>query len=121
MNAHVAEALGHLRRAIELLSMANEPVPIAGLTVRQNDVLHMVVRGMSNKEIAAGLALSEGTIKVHVAAVFRSLGVNSRAAAAAAGARSIKSGSVRGSGSDSLGLGGNSRADLSPARPDLLR
>jgi DNA-binding NarL/FixJ family response regulator len=59
------------------------------LTPRQQDVLHLIVRGDSNKEIARALNLGEGTVKVHVAALFRNLGVNSRAAAAAAGARLI--------------------------------
>jgi DNA-binding NarL/FixJ family response regulator len=67
-------------------------VPEAGLhalTPRQQDVLHLIVRGESNKQIARALNLGEGTVKVHVAALFRNLGVNSRAAAAAAGARLI--------------------------------
>jgi hypothetical protein len=39
---------------------------------------------MSNKEIARDLDLAVGTVKVHVAGLFRSLGVKNRAAAAAA-------------------------------------
>jgi DNA-binding NarL/FixJ family response regulator len=58
-----------------------------GLTPRQRDVLQLLVRGHSNKEIARLLGLSEGTVKVHMAAVFRRLGVASRSAAAVAGAR----------------------------------
>jgi DNA-binding NarL/FixJ family response regulator len=42
---------------------------------------------MSNKEIARDLKLGEGTVKIHMAALFRNLGVKSRAGAAAAGAR----------------------------------
>jgi DNA-binding CsgD family transcriptional regulator len=57
------------------------------LTPRQQDVLNLIVGGKSNKEIARALNLCEGTVKVHVAALFRNLGVNRRAAAAAAGAR----------------------------------
>jgi DNA-binding NarL/FixJ family response regulator len=48
------------------------------------------VRGLSNKEIARELSLGEGTVKVHVAALFRVLGVTSRSAAAAEGARRLK-------------------------------
>jgi regulatory LuxR family protein len=44
--------------------------------------------GMSNKEIARDLDLGVGTVKIHVAGLFRSLGVKNRAAAAAAGMRS---------------------------------
>ena len=55
------------------------------LTPRQQEVLELVVRGKSNKEIARTLKLGEGTVKVHMAGLFRALGVNSRAAAAVAG------------------------------------
>lgn len=57
------------------------------LTPRQSEVLHLVVAGKSNKEIARHLNLAEGTIKVHMSALFRGLGVTSRSAAAALGAR----------------------------------
>lgn len=58
----------------------------ATLTPRQRDVLTLVVKGKSNKEIARQLGLGEGTVKVHLAALFRALGVRSRSAAAAKGA-----------------------------------
>jgi DNA-binding CsgD family transcriptional regulator len=57
------------------------------LSVRQRDVLRLLVRGMSNKEIARALKLGEGTVKIHVAALFRKFGVRGRAAVAAEGAR----------------------------------
>jgi DNA-binding NarL/FixJ family response regulator len=50
-------------------------------------VIELLVEGKSNKEIARALALGEGTVKIHIAALFRCLGVTSRAAAAVAGAR----------------------------------
>jgi DNA-binding NarL/FixJ family response regulator len=61
-----------------------------GITKRQQDVLELIVRGLSNKEIARELNLGEGTVKVHVAALFRTLGVTTRSAAAAEGARRLK-------------------------------
>jgi len=57
------------------------------LSVRQRDVLSLIVRGMSNKQIARALKLGEGTVKIHVAALFRKLGIHGRAAAAVEGAR----------------------------------
>lgn len=51
------------------------------LTRRQIDVLKALLEGLSNKEIAERLGLSEGTVKVHMAALFRRLGVTSRTAA----------------------------------------
>ena len=55
------------------------------LSPRQHDVLKLIVRGLSNKEIARALNLAEGTVKIHVAALLRKLGVHRRAAAAIAG------------------------------------
>ncbi len=48
------------------------------LTPRQTDVLALLLRGLSNKLIARELNLSVETVKDHVAAVLRALGVNSR-------------------------------------------
>jgi DNA-binding NarL/FixJ family response regulator len=59
------------------------------LTQRQREVLGLVVRGKSNKEIARALNIGEGTVKVHMAGLFRALGVNTRAAAAVAGTQMI--------------------------------
>ncbi len=57
------------------------------LTPRQREVLLLLVEGLSNKEIARKLRLGEGTVKIHMAALFRSLRVRNRQEAAAAGAR----------------------------------
>jgi DNA-binding NarL/FixJ family response regulator len=47
--------------------------------------MKLIVRGLSNKEIARTLDLAEGTVKIHVAALLRKLGVQRRAAVAVAG------------------------------------
>ncbi|MFZ4552571.1 MAG: response regulator [Aquabacterium sp.] len=49
-----------------------------GLTPRQTDVLNLLLKGQPNKLIARELGLSVETVKDHVAAVLRALGVNSR-------------------------------------------
>jgi DNA-binding NarL/FixJ family response regulator len=66
-----------------LLSGANKNLSPSefGLTERQGEVLVMMLKGYSNREIANQLKLSEGTVKIHVAAIFKSLGVTSRAQA----------------------------------------
>jgi DNA-binding NarL/FixJ family response regulator len=64
-----------------------ESESVSPLTPRQQDVLDLLVQGKTNKEIAIALHLGEGTVKIHMAAIFRYFGVNNRAAAAVAGAR----------------------------------
>jgi len=58
-----------------------------GLTDRQAQVLALMVRGLSNREIADQLGLSEGTVKIHATAVFKTLDVSSRTQALVAVAR----------------------------------
>jgi predicted ATPase/DNA-binding CsgD family transcriptional regulator/DNA-binding XRE family transcriptional regulator len=53
-----------------------------GLTVRQVDVLRLLADGLSNKQIAAELCLSPGTIERHLATVYRKLGLGGRVEAA---------------------------------------
>ncbi|MEL4015181.1 nitrate/nitrite response regulator protein NarP [Dryocola sp. LX212] len=55
--------------------------PFAALTERELDVLQEVARGLSNKQIAAGLHISEETVKVHIRNLLRKLQVRSRVAA----------------------------------------
>lgn len=55
------------------------------LTERQIEVLRMLSHGLANKTIAARLALSEKTVKIHISAVFRTLNVVNRTQAAAVG------------------------------------
>lgn len=51
---------------------------LGGLTQRQREVLDCLRAGKSNKQIAYELGLSEGTVKIHVTAIFKSLGVRNR-------------------------------------------
>ena len=54
------------------------------LTQRESDILSLLSEGRSNREIAGTLFLSEKTVKAHLAAVFRKLGVTNRTQAAMA-------------------------------------
>ena len=62
---------------------------VQDLTPRQRQVLRHIVQGKSNKEIAKLMFLREGTVKVHVAALLRTLGVPNRSRAAAIGSHRI--------------------------------
>jgi DNA-binding NarL/FixJ family response regulator len=57
------------------------------LTARQWDVLRLLAQGKSNKLIARELGITEGTVKVHLLAVFRALDVRNRTAAVVAAGR----------------------------------
>ena len=54
----------------------------ASLTAREKDVLRAVARGLSNKQIATDLQMSERTVQTHLTHVFSKLGVSSRTEAA---------------------------------------
>jgi DNA-binding NarL/FixJ family response regulator len=52
------------------------------LTARQIEVLQMIVEGKANKLIASDLGLAESTVKMHISAIFKTLGVTNRTQAA---------------------------------------
>ncbi len=66
---------------------APAPASAEGLTARQREVLWLMADGKSNKVIALRLALSENTVRNHVAAILERLGVENRTEAAAAARR----------------------------------
>lgn len=49
-----------------------------GITPRELEILHLIARGMSTREIAAALFVSENTVKTHASRLFSKLGVNRR-------------------------------------------
>jgi DNA-binding NarL/FixJ family response regulator len=53
----------------------------AGLTEREVDVLRLVARGLSNKEIARDLVISPKTVGTHIEHIYAKLGFSSRARA----------------------------------------
>ena len=56
--------------------------PFADLTPRELEILERVADGLSNKMIARALSITDGTVKLHVKAILRKLGVRSRVEAA---------------------------------------
>lgn len=57
------------------------------LTAREHDVLALVADGLSNRDIAARLAISDHTVKFHLASIFGKLGVSTRTEAVQRGLR----------------------------------
>jgi DNA-binding NarL/FixJ family response regulator len=64
--------------AARLVSRLRTPVPEAGLTPREVEVLGAVARGLSNAEIGRELFIGEATVKTHLLRVFAKLGVDDR-------------------------------------------
>ena len=62
--------------------MQDTPRSLAQLTDRQVDVLRYLRDGLTNKEISANLGIAEKTVKVHIAAIFKTLNVVNRTQAA---------------------------------------
>ncbi|MEM8922398.1 MAG: response regulator transcription factor [Actinomycetota bacterium] len=60
---------------------------LAGLTTREREVLRLVAQGLSNREIGRELHLSAGTVKNHVSAILRRLGITDRTQAAVIASR----------------------------------
>ncbi|MFJ8696621.1 response regulator [Streptomyces roseolilacinus] len=73
--------------ASRLVSAVRKPAVPAGaaLSAREREVLELVARGTSNREIARELFISEATVKTHLTHLYGKLGVKDRAAAVAVG------------------------------------
>jgi two-component system, NarL family, response regulator LiaR len=72
----------HPEAAKRLLRQVQTPDMREALTQRETDILKLIGRGFSNKEISKELALSEYTIKAHVSSLLSKLGLSSRTQAA---------------------------------------
>ena len=89
-DAHVAELRTAIKSAATgqvhlspqaspyFLDIVRRPESPEHLTPREKDVLHLLVQGHSNKEIARNLYLAEETVKFHVRHILAKLGVQSR-------------------------------------------
>jgi DNA-binding NarL/FixJ family response regulator len=64
--------------------LAGDAPTLGALTNREREVAGLVATGITNREIAASLVLSEKTIERHLSRIFAKLGISSRAALAAA-------------------------------------
>ncbi len=68
-----------------------ETAAAGSLSARQREILALLTQGKSNKEIGQLLGLTTGTVKQHIYALFRKLGVRNRTMAAVRGAQATKS------------------------------
>ena len=76
----------------DIARVLSENIGKEELTPAESNVLRMIVGGMSNKEIAFALDVSENTVKTHVSNIFGKIGVSDRTSAAGV---AIKRGLVR--------------------------
>ena len=71
-----------LAQTFELAQQAAEPAqppkPLHALTARENEIAGYVAKGLSNREIALHLGISEPTVKSHLTQIFRKLELNDR-------------------------------------------
>ncbi len=86
-NVMAKELLGTLARIVRGNTAAGAEVSprsasFAELTRRETEILEQVAKGLSNKVIAKALNITDGTVKLHVKAILRKLGVDSRVKAA---------------------------------------
>ncbi len=75
-----SKVLGELARLSSRPAAA--PSPLDRLSEREREVLRLIARGASNKEIAAALFVTEGTVKNHVTSILAKLEVGDRTQAA---------------------------------------
>ena len=70
------------RKLLEYLIANDDSADLDALTIRQREILHLVAQGLSNRQIASNLFLSESTVKQHLRAAYKVLGVSDRKEAA---------------------------------------
>lgn len=70
---------GHVLRRQTLMSTRSA---ISDLSERETEIIRLIARGLSNKEIANSLSVSEKTVKNHISRVFSKLGITARTQAA---------------------------------------
>ena len=78
-NIFVPACLGDGNGGLHTVAPADfEALQHSGLTARQLEVARLLAQGCANKAIAGMLAMSESTVKVHIAAIFRAFDVTNR-------------------------------------------
>ena len=82
-NVVAQDLTGALARMVQGdATVADDEGPFSDLTPREMEILCLLAEGQSNKLIARNLGISDGTVKLHVKAILRKLGIHSRVEAA---------------------------------------
>jgi len=81
INAIRAVQAGQRPLPPEIASRLAERIPRSELSPRELEILKLIAKGGSNREIANALAISEGTVRVHASNIFAKLGCSDRAQA----------------------------------------
>ena len=83
--SHTISRMLHVGASQEREAPLEAPFMVEKLTPREKDMLRLIVKGLSNKEIGAALHLTEGTVKGYISHLLAKLNVRSRTQAALAG------------------------------------
>ena len=75
---HLLEELASLTDRRKEATPARRDARLARLTPREREIVHLIGAGASNKEISSQLTVSERTVKAHLTAIFRKVGVSDR-------------------------------------------
>lgn len=87
-NLEIVDRIDEAEVVLSLPPMnADHDLLIEALTAREHDVLALLADGLSNRDIAARLDISEHTVKFHLASIFGKLGVSTRTEAVQRGLR----------------------------------
>ncbi len=70
------------KRLVKEISRSNQKQAMIKLTRREHDIINLLVKGSSNKDMAERMYISEKTVKNHLTSIFRKLGVKDRTQAA---------------------------------------
>ena len=74
----VARLIEELGARVRTHPRTDSSARVGGLTTREREIAGLVSGGASNKEIAARLGVTERTVKAHLTAIFRKIGVTDR-------------------------------------------